>query len=353
MKKLLVLVAAIIFITALGTAGFAAKLNIGDKAPTIKVAKWIKGPAVDKLDTGKIYVIEFWATWCGPCKATIPHLTELSKKYKNKVTFAGISVWERGDVAAFVKNMGDKMGYSVATDDSAGFMAKNWMEAANQTGIPTAFIVDKGKIAWIGHPMRDLDKTLGLIIEGKFDVASYAKQRAEEIAAEEKKGELISDVEVLSEQGKHKEALAKLDDYIKEDPSFEEYAVPLKLQLMFACDEKAGYDYIQKLADGTMKDKPDMLLTMALSITGSKETLKTPDFKLASSLAGRALSISKEEDPSVLHGCSYVFESADDLAKAVDCETKAVALVEKDKNISPDVVNMLKKRIEDLKAKQK
>ena len=58
-------------------------------------------------------------------------------------------------MAPFVKKMGDKMTYSVALDDKSsdkkGAMAKNWMEAAGQEGIPTAFGGQKGKIAWIGH----------------------------------------------------------------------------------------------------------------------------------------------------------------------------------------------------------
>ncbi len=109
-------------------------------------------------------MVEFWATWCGPCRATIPHLTELAHKYKDKgVRFIGVDVWERDTklVAPFLAEMGDKMDYSVALDDvpkdgkpADGAMAKNWMKAAEENGIPTAFVVRDGKIAWIGHPIE-------------------------------------------------------------------------------------------------------------------------------------------------------------------------------------------------------
>ena len=83
------------------------------------VSSWVKGDKVEEFEPGKTYVVEFWATWCGPCRASIPHLTELAQKYKDKdVRFIGVDVWERDTslVKPFVEEMGDKMDYSVALD---------------------------------------------------------------------------------------------------------------------------------------------------------------------------------------------------------------------------------------------
>ena len=55
-------------------------LIIGDPAPSLHVGKWIKGSPIQRFERGKIYVIEFWATWCRPCIAAMPRLSALAGK---------------------------------------------------------------------------------------------------------------------------------------------------------------------------------------------------------------------------------------------------------------------------------
>src|SRR5438067_12699343 len=97
----------------------ALTLNIGDPAPPLWVREWIKGTPVQRLEKGKVYVIEFWATWCGPCIASMPHLSALATKYKDQVTVIGIDIFEKkttslGKIKAFTDSMGSRMDYLIA-----------------------------------------------------------------------------------------------------------------------------------------------------------------------------------------------------------------------------------------------
>src|SRR5262245_13836420 len=94
-------------------------LMVGDPAPVLSVARWIQGNPVARFEPGRAYVVEFWATWCGPCVRGIPHLTELQARFAGKVDVIGVDVWEPdlAKVEPFVRDMGERMAYSVAVDD--------------------------------------------------------------------------------------------------------------------------------------------------------------------------------------------------------------------------------------------
>ncbi len=155
----------------------AGDLDIGSQAPKLTADKWIKGEAVDLATArGKqITVVEFWATWCPPCIASVPHLTKLQHRYADgSVRVVGITESDSRNpiekVRQFVERMGDKMDYTVGFDTD-GHVIKSYMEAAGLDGIPTAFVVDKnGTIAWIGFPDEALDEVVAELVAGKFDI---------------------------------------------------------------------------------------------------------------------------------------------------------------------------------------
>lgn len=158
-------------------------LQIGDPAPSLTYSKWIQGDKpIKALESGKTYVLEFWATWCGPCIAAMPHLSELAKQYQGKIDFIGCDVWENKyggpkeqesyaqKVSNFVADQfkSGRLTYNVVMDDNAEAMGKNWLTAAGQNGIPSSFVIDKGKIVWIGHPYY-LDSILTAVVGGTYD----------------------------------------------------------------------------------------------------------------------------------------------------------------------------------------
>src|ERR1700741_513599 len=112
-------------------------LKVGDPAPKLQTGKWVQGEPVKEFQKGTAYVVEFWATWCGPCRASIPHLNETYNKFKDKgLVVIGQDCWEKDEdkVAPFLKSMGDKMTYRVVLDNKDGSekgkMSDTWMTAA-------------------------------------------------------------------------------------------------------------------------------------------------------------------------------------------------------------------------------
>ncbi len=97
------------------------------------------------------------ATWCGPCKAAMPHLSVVAEKYRNKVTIIGVDIYEQpttpfGKIKRFVDSMGKRMDYLVAAEDS-NFMATTWLRAAGEQAIPRRWSSTR-KEDWHGSGTR-------------------------------------------------------------------------------------------------------------------------------------------------------------------------------------------------------
>jgi thiol-disulfide isomerase/thioredoxin len=339
-------IAAVLMAWTASTA-VAGELSVGDAAPPLAVKEFVKGDAVKNLEKGKIYVVEFWATWCGPCRASIPHLTELQKKNKD-VTFIGVSVWESDPkaVAPFVKEMADKMDYRVAMDDvpeggkrSEGAMAKTWMTAAAQQGIPAAFIINgDGKVAWVGHPMA-MDKPLEEIQNGKWDLAVASKQFKEQAAQTRK---LMAAQEKLAKATDPKEKLAILEQLISDDPKMETIFAMTKFQTLMSMEgntDKAVV-YGKRLAESVFAEKAGNLNFLAWAIVDPEAKTK-PDAKLikvALQAAQQADELSKGKDPAIADTLAKAYFDSGDVTKAVETQERAVKLaagspLEKDETI--------------------
>lgn len=167
-----------ILIATLLTAGALAQepLSPGDAAPALEIHKWLQGEPFTMAEReGNITVVEFWATWCPPCKASIPHLSELAEKYREQgVRFVGISQESAEKISNFMEDT--PFSYSVAAD-LEGQTTAAYMTGVS--GIPHAFVVDaEGRIAWSGHPMGDLDGVLEGLLEGDFNREQFNRVQA-------------------------------------------------------------------------------------------------------------------------------------------------------------------------------
>ena len=313
---------------ALGTAALAGTLGLGDPAPAITVGKWVKGQPVTAFEKDKVYVVEFWATWCGPCKTSIPHVTELQKKYADQVTVIGVSVWENDWTAVepFVEKMGDKMAYRVAVDQTVesgrdGKMSEAWMRAAERGGIPSAFIVDKaGKVAWVGHPMQ-MDDPLAKIVAGTWDIAA-AK------VVQEREQRLQKAL-----RGKDPAAaLAAIEETIAADPKSEERYGMTKFDILMSQDaEKAGA-YGKRLVEVVYAKDANALNMIAWRMVDPRaKTTGKPDLDLALRSAKAAEQMTESKEPSVLDTLARVHFARGSIDDAIAVQTRAVELAKGEK----------------------
>jgi thiol-disulfide isomerase/thioredoxin len=369
--------------TAFALAQAAPAAQLGDPAAPLKITEWTKGKSVDLAAAkGKqIVVVEFWATWCPPCRASIPHLTELQKKFPD-VAFVGVSDEDADVVKKFVTKMGDQMDYTVAVDKDQQ-TSDGYMKAYGIDSIPHAFIVGKdGNILWEGHPMDGLDEALQQVIAGKYDITK-AKKMAAAKAKLQQFVELATNDDKdpkLEPLGKELVALDKELGGIQPGETFDPAAVLKMIRFQKAVrqygrammadqsqqklDElgrqieasapqgfdlaefkqdmearKAFGDYYEAATAGADKDR---LAALAQKVSGNKskdaktlnqmamtlltdENIKSRDYPLATELARASVDASEAKVPAALDTYALALFDSGKTAEAVTWEQKAVA----------------------------
>ena len=107
---------------------------------------------------GKIVLVDFWATWCAPCRASFPKYEALAKKYSSDVVILGISEDDEPDeIKEFAKETG--VGFALAWDKDKGVASQYHPDA-----MPTSFIVDRnGLVRHVHGGFRDGDEQ---VLEG-------------------------------------------------------------------------------------------------------------------------------------------------------------------------------------------
>lgn len=122
-----------------------AKSFLNQKAPELVVEEWISQKPETK---GKFMLIDYWATWCGPCRKAIPELNEIQKKFSKDLVVIGIS----DEPAEKVKAMKDPViEYANGIDTK-----KTMSDQLEIKGIPHVILIDpQGIVRWEGYPQLE------------------------------------------------------------------------------------------------------------------------------------------------------------------------------------------------------
>ncbi|MEQ8849509.1 TlpA disulfide reductase family protein [Botrimarina sp.] len=350
-------------------------LTIGSKAPPLSIEHWFDSELgdkpIEKFKAGDVYMVEFWATWCPPCVASMPHLAELQKEYADQgVTIVSVSDEPVETVEEFlggeVRNYeGDAeqtptydeltSAYRLTTDPD-GSMSENWMQAAAQRGIPTSFLVGKtGRIEWIGHPMA-VDSVLAEVVEGTWDREAFGRQFREQ----QRLDLFRQDMMAAMRSGGPEKALQVIEEFRASAESEQALAMADQLQAMVEKQvflSQLGEDPQQDLKRfeemlAPIKDDINEVNEMTWTIYRYADAGRGVDKELLQAASDAAEAALELEGPkgSLLDTIAHLQHELGNLDRAIEVQSRAVEQEEIANN--PAAKEQLQQYLEELKAER-
>jgi thiol-disulfide isomerase/thioredoxin len=310
---------------AAGGTRVAADLKVGDLAPPLKIKEWVRGEAVNltKDAAKKIHMVEFWATWCPPCKASVPLLTQFQKKHAKDLVIIGVTDPDPyrnspTEIKQFVKEQGTNMVYTIALDDN-GATSKAYLPS-DAVGIPYAYLVGRdGRVVWEGSPLDPaLETVIPEVIAGTFDVAK-AKAAAN---VEQAVGKLFQTAEQAYQMGRMDDVWKLMLDILKADPANEQ-AMQL-LTGLYASEPKKAEEFKTAVRGHIAKNKSNAkaMHLLAITLCGNDDyASRTPDLALEAAKA--AYEASKQDWAIEIY--AKAFYQIGNLDRAISLQQEAVS----------------------------
>lgn len=331
------------------------KISIGSPAPPLDIEHWVSEgfEPVTNFESGKVYIVEFWATWCGPCIASMPHLAELQETYKDQgVRLISVSDEPLETVQEFLKRPSPSeedpertfaeltKAYSLTVDPD-GSVNRAYMEGANQSGIPTAFLVGKtGEIEWIGHPMA-LDEPLQEVLSDQWDRERFLREYQLE--------EQVDEIMMMVRRGQVEEGLAALEALETEElgSQIKAQLTDAKMRILVSLPERLD-DFVTAANQMLSADDQQQVLMATWYIRQAAEFSELPaDLRNSAIMAAKGVmqDIDEEQMPFLLDTVAHLQESVGDLPGAIESQQEAVDATE------GRLQERLQIYLEDLKAK--
>ncbi|MDX2198580.1 MAG: TlpA disulfide reductase family protein [Phycisphaerae bacterium] len=269
-------------------------IEIGDPAPPLQISQWVRGEAVElKADVDRVYVVEFWATWCRPCTAVIPMLSRLQRKYEAQgLVVVAVSSEKDAEVNVpeFVQRREARIAYRVAIDDK-GQTKRAYLDAFGSPEIiPQSFVINQaGLIVWRGHP-AELESVLEDVFAGRHDI----KAARERDAAERRERETAE----VNER--------------------------YKTMICAPASQPGSKETGQKLLD-LIWDNPERLNRFAYSIATSPK-INDRHYDLAVKAAERAMVLTNEKDFEIIDTYAIALYKAGRIDEAISRQQHAIRI---------------------------
>ncbi|MET4072264.1 thiol-disulfide isomerase/thioredoxin [Bradyrhizobium sp. S3.2.6] len=264
--------------------GAANLLSVGSRAPSIEVEDWLRGQPVTKFEPGKVYIVEFWATWSGSCIASMANFVILQDKYRNNAVEAvGIAAHEqaltadeaRASLYFWLTKSVPNLNYAIAFY-YAGEMNKLWMDPSFSVGLPTSFVVDRdGRLAFIGYPTR-LDNVLPKVLNASARfcdssrflrrsvfILSASRALASSLTAQEPP--IVARLEPAMKNKDWAAALSAVEEALASMPDEVTFrGLHAELLLRNICDMGAGQPVLRQLVRDAIDKKSVVWMSVAI-----------------------------------------------------------------------------------------
>ena len=317
-------------------------LRIGDPAPKPQLAEILKGDTdFEPFPEGKVTVMEFWATWCGPCKVGMPHISELQARYADDgVTIVGVSAEKPEVVKDFLAKpeWEAKTRYTMALDED-GKTNRSYMKAARRRGIPCAFVVDQdARIAWIGHPMS-MDEPLARIVAGDWNLDDARREYEESQLAQQMMSQITASFRQARRTGDYTEAMTLLNQAVEAMPDDAGLQMMKFEALVGPAGDSEGYELGWELFQEN-RGNAMMLNRMAWYVLDDA-TVENRDLDFALTVAKAANEASGGGDAAILDTLARAYFEQGRLKSAIKYQKKAVEKA--DGRMKPELEAILEK----------
>lgn len=307
--------------------GMAKDAIVGETVPGLTEVTWVQGEPVSAFEDGEVYVLDFWATWCGPCIRAMPHMNELAAKHENDATFIGVHIWPRESSAPPSewiekrKADGKEVFEFAIAEDIDRRTAETWMDPNARTGIPTTMVINgDGRLVWMGHPM-ELDEPLQQIIDGTYDLEAKLPEYRTQIAA-------ASDMRAAMdarESGDAATLMRKGLEAIRAAPdNYGHYAGRIYRSLLVdAADKDLAEVFLSRVLTTPVGKNPHQLNGIAWQIA-TEYPAEQRDLNVALVLARKSCEMLDYEDASSLDTLARVHYEMGNLDLAIQEQRRAI-----------------------------
>lgn len=286
-------------------------LRIGDTAPPLAIAEIVSGPSdVGRLDPGRVVVVEFWATWCGPCVAGMPALDELARRHADDgVSVLAVTREEPDVVERFLEDLDAdrRPTFAIGVDDE-GRSTAAYMNASRRQGIPCVFVVDRrGRIAWFGHP-TDLRTPLERIVAGTWDLEAARRDHARSERARQMMAALAVEIESADSDEDLRAIVGSIDEAIARGDGHPELELEQFRILLGPLEDPRGFDVGWRIK----RDHPNDAWLLARLAEVAMDDGSIPDPAFVLEVAKAADRAAAGSDPWILATLSRAYRRSGD-----------------------------------------